>query len=52
MIMPQSLRSIAKMINIGATEVRAIKNSAESCIVGILSMLTGKEFELLKNINL
>lgn len=40
------------MINIGATEVIAIKNSAESCIVGILSMLTGKEFELLKNINL
>ena len=55
MIMPQSLRSIAKMMNIGATEVRAIKNSAESCIVGMLSMLTmltGKELELLKNINL
>lgn len=52
MIIPQSLRSIAKMMNIGATEVRAIKDCAESCIIGMLSMLTGKELEFLKNINL
>jgi len=53
MIITQSLRGIAKKLGINKDSVKSLKESAESCIVGMLSMqtmLTGTELELLKNI--
>lgn len=55
MIVTQSLRGIAKIMNCSEANIRHIKSSAESCIIGMLAMqtmLTGQELELLQNIKL
>src|SRR5699024_2504411 len=40
MIIPQSISAIASQLAISETQIRMIKSSAESCIVGMLAMLT------------
>lgn len=55
MIVTQSLRSIAKITGINKDNVKSLKESGESCIIGMLAMqtmLTGEELELLQNIKL
>lgn len=55
MIVTQSLRSIAKITGINKDNVKSLKESGESCIVGMLAMqtmLTGEELALLRNIRL
>lgn len=55
MIIPQSLRAIAKIIGISKSQIDFIKSSGESCIVGMLAMqtmLTGQEIEILQKIRL
>lgn len=55
MIITQSLRAIAKTLGINKDAVKSLKESGESCIVGMLAMqtmLTGTELELLQNIRL
>lgn len=53
MIIPQSLRCIAKVFECSEGNIRKIKDSGESCIIGMLSaqtLLTGVELEVFKNI--
>lgn len=55
MIVPQSLRKIAKITGINKDNVKSLKESGESCIAGMLAMqtmLTGEELALLQNIRL
>lgn len=53
MIVTQSLRGIARITGINKDSVKSLKESGESCIIGMLAMqtmLTGQELELLQNI--
>lgn len=55
MIVTQSLRGIAKITGINKDNIKSLKESGESCIIGMLAMqtmLTGVELELLQNIRL
>lgn len=55
MIVTKSLRSIAKITGINKDNVKSLKESGESCIIGMLAMqtmLTGEQLELLQNIKL